>query len=49
MMQPLAIVCIGGLTYGTLMTLFVIPIIYDLLNKKEIRVISDEDLAAIDE
>jgi multidrug efflux pump subunit AcrB len=49
MMQPLAIVCIGGLTYGTLMTLFVIPIIYDLLNKKEMHVISDEDLAIIDE
>jgi multidrug efflux pump subunit AcrB len=49
MMQPLAIVCIGGLTYGTFMTLFVIPIIYDLLNRKELRVISDADLATIDE
>jgi len=44
MMQPLAIVCIGGLAYGTLMTLFVIPIIYDLLSKKELRKIADEDL-----
>jgi multidrug efflux pump subunit AcrB len=49
MMQPLAIVCIGGLTYGTLMTLFVIPVIYDLLNKKEPRVVSEEDLAAIED
>jgi HAE1 family hydrophobic/amphiphilic exporter-1 len=49
MMQPLAIVCIGGLTYGTLMTLFVIPIIYDLFNKKEIRVIDEEDLTTIEE
>jgi HAE1 family hydrophobic/amphiphilic exporter-1 len=49
MMQPLAIVCIGGLTYGTLMTLFVIPIIYDLFNKKELRVIADDELAAIEE
>jgi HAE1 family hydrophobic/amphiphilic exporter-1 len=49
MMQPLAIVCIGGLTYGTLMTLFVIPIIYDLFNKKELRVINTDDLIAIDE
>jgi HAE1 family hydrophobic/amphiphilic exporter-1 len=49
MMQPLAIVCIGGLAYGTLMTLFVIPIIYDLLNKKELRTVSDEDLATVDD
>jgi HAE1 family hydrophobic/amphiphilic exporter-1 len=49
MMQPLAIVCIGGLTYGTLMTLFVIPIIYDLFNKKELRVIADDELATIEE
>ena len=49
MMQPLAIVCIGGLTYGTLMTLFVIPIIYDLFNKKELRVVSADDLADIED
>jgi HAE1 family hydrophobic/amphiphilic exporter-1 len=49
MMQPLAIVCIGGLAYGTLMTLFVIPIIYDLFNKKELRTISEEDLATVDD
>jgi multidrug efflux pump subunit AcrB len=49
MMQPLAIVCIGGLAYGTLMTLFVIPIIYDLFNKKELRVIADDELAVIEE
>jgi len=44
MMQPLAIVCIGGLAYGTLMTLFVIPIIYDIFSKKELRKIEAEDL-----
>jgi len=44
MMQPLAIVCIGGLAYGTLMTLFVIPIIYDMLSKKELRKIAAEEL-----
>jgi HAE1 family hydrophobic/amphiphilic exporter-1 len=49
MMQPLAIVCIGGLVYGTLMTLFVIPIIYDMLNKKELRVVREEEMAAIDD
>ena len=35
MVQPMAIVVIGGLTYGTLLTLFVVPCIYDLLNRKE--------------
>ena len=37
MVQPMAIVTIGGLIYGTLMTLFVIPCIYDLIrrNKKK--------------
>lgn len=30
MVQPMAIVTIGGLTYGTLMTLFVIPCVYDI-------------------
>lgn len=44
MMQPLAIVCIGGLVYATIMTLYVIPVIYDLLNKKEIKTVSESDL-----
>ncbi len=38
MIQPMAIVTIDGLTYGTLLTLFVVPCIYDILNrKKDIR------------
>jgi HAE1 family hydrophobic/amphiphilic exporter-1 len=44
MMQPIAIVCIGGLAYATLMTLFVVPALYDLFNRKDMRVIKDEDL-----
>ena len=43
-MQPVAVVCIGGLLYATLMTLFVVPAIYDIMNRKEIEVISDEDM-----
>lgn len=35
MMQPMAIVTIGGLIYGTLLTLFVVPCIYDILNRKK--------------
>ena len=48
LMQPVAVVCIGGLLYATLMTLFVVPCIYDLLNKKELRNIREEDLKLLD-
>ena len=44
MMQPIAIVCIGGLVYATLMTLFVVPVLYDMMNKKEMKKISEEEL-----
>ncbi|MBR1481588.1 MAG: efflux RND transporter permease subunit [Ruminococcus sp.] len=45
MMQPLAIVCIGGLLYATVMTLYIIPLIYDAFNKKEMKQLTDEELA----
>ena len=35
MTRPMASVTIGGLVYGTLLTLFVVPCIYDLLNRKK--------------
>lgn len=35
MTRPMAIVTIGGLVYGTLLTLFVVPCIYDLLNRNK--------------
>lgn len=34
MAQPMALVVIGGLTYGTLLTLLVVPCIYEAFNKK---------------
>ncbi len=38
MVQPLAVVTIGGLVYGTLMTLWIVPVIYDIFSgKKELR------------
>ncbi len=49
MMQPLAIVCIGGLLYATLMTLFIVPLIYDAFNKKELRKIEEAELETIEE
>ena len=48
LMRPVAVVCIGGLIYATLMTLFVVPCIYDLLNKKELRKVREEDLQLLD-
>ena len=48
LMRPIAVVCIGGLVYATLMTLFVVPCIYDLLNRKELRNVRDEDLKLLD-
>ncbi|MBQ9990979.1 MAG: efflux RND transporter permease subunit [Lachnospiraceae bacterium] len=35
MSRPMAIVTIGGLTYGTLLTLIVIPCIYDLFQREK--------------
>ena len=46
MVQPMAVVTIGGLIYGTLLTLFVVPCIYDLLNRKKYRK-SEEDLPEV--
>ena len=48
LMRPVAVVCIGGLIYATLMTLFVVPVIYDMFNKKELRNIREEDLKMLD-
>ena len=35
MAKPMAIVTIGGLLYGTLLTLFVIPCVYDIFQKEK--------------
>lgn len=34
MSRPMAIVTVGGLVYGTLLTLIVIPCVYDIFNRK---------------
>lgn len=49
MMRPIALVCIGGLLYATLMTLFVVPAIYDIFNRKDIKVIDEKELEVIDD
>ena len=48
LMRPVAVVCIGGLLYATLMTLFVVPCIYDIFSRKELRNVRDEDLKLLD-
>lgn len=48
MMQPVAIVCIGGLIYATLMTLIVIPVMYSFLSKKHMEAIREEELQVVD-
>ena len=35
MSKPMAIVIVGGLTYGTLLTLYVVPCIYDIFNREK--------------
>ena len=40
--QPMAIVVVGGLVYGTLLTLIVVPCIYDAFNREKNMV--DEQL-----
>ncbi|MBU5335590.1 efflux RND transporter permease subunit [Intestinibacter bartlettii] len=42
--QGLSIVTIGGLLYATLLTLFVVPILYDILHRKEIRQIAVDEI-----
>ena len=46
MIQPMAIVTIGGLSYATVLTLFVVPAMYDILNKKELKqnIIDEEEM-----
>ena len=43
--QGLSIVTIGGLLYATLLTLFIVPILYEIFHRKEMKkiIIDDED------
>ena len=44
LIQPVAVCCIGGLVYATLMTLIVIPVMYEMLSRKKMRIVSKDDL-----
>lgn len=43
MTQPMAIVTIGGLTYATLLTLLVVPVMYDIFCRKDLKPIDIEE------
>lgn len=45
LLQPLAVVAVGGLVYGTAMTLIVVPVMYDLLCRREMKKIVVDDPA----
>ena len=47
MVQPVAIVCIGGLLYATAMTLIVVPVMYRLIGRKHMVKIEDEQLEIV--
>ena len=49
LVQPIALVSIGGLLYATLMTLFVVPCMYDMFNKKELRKVNEDELKLLDD
>ena len=44
LIQPLAVTCIGGLAYGTLMTLYIVPVMYDIFSKKELYHVDEKEL-----
>ena len=49
LVQPVAVVSIGGLTYGTFMTLFVVPVVYDSLCRRPPRQLTKEDLTIVED
>ena len=48
LMQPVALVCIGGLLYATLMTLLVVPCMYDIRSRRDLRKVNEEELQLLD-
>ena len=49
MARPMAVVTIGGLVYGTLLTLIVIPCVYDMFNRDKKKKVTEEETDGIDE
>ena len=49
LMRPVALVCIGGLLYATLMTLLVVPCMYEIISKKTIRIVNEAELELLED
>ena len=49
MSRGMAIVTIGGLAYGTLMTLFIVPVFYDIFYRKDVRIVDLGDEESLNE
>lgn len=54
LLAPIAITMVGGLTYATFVTLYVVPIAYDIINRKykvpeEFKALKDANIDKIDE
>lgn len=43
MLQPMGIVVVCGLSYATLMTLFIVPILYEIFQRRELKPIEEEE------
>ena len=48
LIQPIALVGVGGLLYATLMTLFVVPCMYEIMNRRELRKVNEDELQLVD-
>ena len=47
--RGMAIVTIGGLAYATLMTLFIVPVFYDIFYRRKLKKIDLGDEDSLDE
>ena len=43
LLQPMAVVIIAGLAYATLLTLFIVPALYDIFRRKELKRVELDD------
>jgi len=46
--QPMAVVTVGGLIYATFMTLYVVPCLYDLFQRKDMTARAQADHEALE-
>ena len=47
--KGMAIVVVGGLAYATLMTLFIVPVFYDIFYRRELKAVDLGDEESLNE